>query len=87
MPTQVVHLPSSPSRYNQRDQDNMRRIIERALSSSWSIGAHAPEHEAGGNDELNIGSLAGTVTDAQVPESAVLQHLDDFEALMRFHSS
>ena len=54
-------------------EDTVRRLnvdereIERLRTrpSGSSLGAHATTHEAGGDDELDLGALAGTLTDTQ----------------------
>lgn len=54
MPTQKINLPTAPREYDVRDQDNMRRLIERALIGSISIDRHASQHALGGFDEVAI---------------------------------
>ncbi|GAH46050.1 unnamed protein product [marine sediment metagenome] len=66
MPVLVVHLPSSPEKYNQQDQDNVRRIVEQALSTSFEVGAHAPTHFTGGADEIALNNLAGALDIAKL---------------------
>ena len=66
MPVLVIHLPSSPAKYDQQDQDNLRRIIEQALSTSFEVGAHASTHFTGGSDEIALNNLAGALDIAKL---------------------
>lgn len=66
MPILVIRLPSSPAKYDQQDQDNLRRIIEQALSTSFEVGAHASTHFTGGSDEIALNNLAGALDIAKL---------------------
>lgn len=71
----VVRLPSSPAKYDQQDQDNLRRIIEQALATSFEVGAHASTHFAGGTDELALNDLAGALDIAKLEADATPSRL------------
>ena len=75
MPVLVIHLPSSPAKYDQRDQDNLRRIIEQALSTSFEVGAHASTHFEGGSDEISLDDLAGALSIAKLEADATPSRL------------
>ena len=58
MPTLKVILPPAPLEYDRQDQNALRFEIERALSSSYIVKPHAPQHYEGGDDPLDINQLA-----------------------------
>jgi hypothetical protein len=70
----IVILPPAPRQYDQLDQNAVRSLVERALSTNFLVALHADTHETGGVDPIDVNNI-GTLQIVNLEADATASRL------------